>query len=839
MIEIGKNAEETDMKLVAKLLCAAALTLLLCFAASAKEVVIYENSFDGASALSDFTVRGNWSVKNGAANLAAGKSSSGCLTYKIPQKYRGKKYKLEVDYLGQSGMGGLLIGADGEGLSSTPSYFFGYTASVAASGTKGMFAYFNEEGGWGDTLRTGLDTFDEKDVRLTAVVDPAKREILFTIKPRGGSRELFAMTYCLQTTENEMIYTSFSDTVGLRRAYTAKGSFDNFRVSVYEDDVMPAMGGSVTLSGLAFAASADAAVTDGTLMAGTVLSAADFGSAADFAADIRCERRMLFYFGMRDAKNGFAAEINRAEETVVLYAVRDGAFVWLGERHVPVTDDFCRLRARVRDEVVSVWYDCYGASDDLYPLIELAQDGAAAGRFGVLCEGGEAKNFTVTGAGEAYAGKTFVNPVCYGADPDVLYHDGVYYLYIRKVVGDYPFTVYTSTDMVNWTERGGVYKWQKGWSSKYHFMSPNVFYYDGMFYLLFQAWNNDTDKSARLFYASAKSPLGPFEGCTMLHDVHEIGGHPFVDDDGKVYITLCRFDFGSNLYIEEVTVKDGVITPKPETCKLILYPQTAYEVNGRGRTVEGGVPWKHGGYYYMFYAVGSYKLHYGQSYAVSKNIYGPYEKYEYNPFLVYNAAVDGPGDAVILPSPDGEELYLVYHQHNAIGTVSPRMTCIDRLKFVPNPDGGPDVPVTAGPSSTPQPVPSGTEEAPAAAAETKVTLTLGSRTATRNDTAVTLDAAPLSRGGRMMLPIRFVAEAFGAAVGWDGDTATAIVAAGDTVITVRIGEKQIFVNGNAVPLDTAAFIEGGRTYLPVRAVADALGAAVGWDGDTATATLTK
>ena len=839
MIEIGKNAEETDMKLVAKLLCAAALTLLLCFAASAKEVVIYENSFDGASALSDFTVRGNWSVKNGAANLAAGKSSSGCLTYKIPQKYRGKKYKLEVDYLGQSGMGGLLIGADGEGLSPTPSYFFGYTASVAASGTKGMFAYFNEEGGWGDTLRTGLDTFDEKDVRLTAVVDPAKGEILFTIKPLDGSRELFAMTYCLQTTEKEMIYTAFSDTVGIRRAYTAKGSFDNFRISVYEDDVIPTLDGSVTLSGLAFAASADAAVTDGTLTAGTVLSAADFGSAADFAADIRCERRVLFYFGMRDAKNGFAAEINRAEETVVLYAVRDGAFVWLGERHVPVTDDFCRLRARVRDEVVSVWYDCYGASDDLYPLIELAQNGAAAGRFGVLCEGGEAKNFTVTGAGEAYAGKTFVNPVCYGADPDVLYHDGVYYLYIRKVVGDYPFTVYTSTDMVNWTERGGVYKWQKGWSSKYHFMSPNVFYCDGMFYLLFQAWNNDTDKSARLFYASAKSPLGPFEGCTMLHDVHEIGGHPFVDDDGKVYITLCRFDFGSNLYIEEVTVKDGVITPKPETCKLILYPQTAYEVNGRGRTVEGGVPWKHGGYYYMFYAVGSYKLHYGQSYAVSKNIYGPYEKYEYNPFLVYNAAVDGPGDAVILPSPDGEELYLVYHQHNAIGTVSPRMTCIDRLKFVPNPDGGPDVPVTAGPSSTPQPVPSGTEEAPAAAAETKVTLTLGSRAATRNDTAVTLDAAPLSRGGRMMLPIRFVAEAFGAAVGWDGDTATATVAAGDTVITVRIGEKQIFVNGNAVPLDTAAFIEGGRTYLPVRAVADALGAAVGWDGDTATATLTK
>ena len=814
------------MKLFAKLLCAAALTLFLCLAASAREVVIYENGFDDASALSDFTVRGSWSVKNGAADLAAGKSSSGCLTYKIPSEHRGKKYKLEVDFLGQSGMGGLLIGAEGEGLSPTPSYFFGYTASVAASGTKGMFAYFNEKGGWGDTLRTGLDTFDDKDVHLCAVVDPAKGEILFTIKPQDGSRELFAMTYCLQTTESERIYTAFSDTVGIRRAYAAKGVFDNFRISVFEDDVIPALDGSVTLSGLAFAASADAAVTDGALTAGTVLSDADFGSAADFAADIRCGSRMLLYFGMRDAQNGFAAEVNRAEETVVLYAIRDGVFTWLGERHVPVTDDFCRLRARVRDEVVSVRYDCYEVNDDLYPLIELEQKGAVAGRFGVLCEGGATKNFTVTGAGEAYAGATFVNPVCYGADPDVLYYDGVYYLYIRKVVGDAPFVVYTSTDMVNWTERGGIYTWQKGWSSKYHFMSPNVFYYDGMFYLLFQAWNNDTEQSARLFYASAKSPLGPFEGCTMLHDVHEIGGHPFVDDDGKVYVTLCRFDFGSNLYIEEVAVKDGVITPKPETCKMILYPQTAYEVNGRGRTVEGGVPWKHGDYYYMIYAVGSYKLHYGQSYAVSKSIYGPYEKYEYNPFLVYNAAVDGPGDAVIMPSPDGKELYLVYHQHNAIGTVSPRMTCIDRLKFVPNPDGGPDVLVTAGPSSTPQPVPSGTA-------------TLGSTAATRNDAAVTLDTAPLSRGGRMMLPIRFVAEAFGAAVGWNGDTATATVAAGDTVITVQIGAGQIFVNGAAVPLDTAAFIEGGRTYLPVRAIADALGAAVEWDGDTATATLTR
>lgn len=823
---------------IAALVCMVVLAFLLCLAASAKEVVIYENRFDRADALEDFIVRGKWSVSSGRAQLAKGKSSSGCLTYRIPQKYRGKKYKLEVDYLGQRGMGGLLIGATGEGLASTPSYFFGYTASVAASGTKGFFAYFDENGGWGDTLRTGLDAFDERDVHLCAVVDPAKREILFTIRPLDGSRELFAMTYTLQTTENEMIYTDFSDTVGIRRAYTADGAFDNFRVSVYTDDVIEVGAHRVVLSALAFSASSDIQTTDGALTGGTVLSDADFGTDADFSAEILCRDRVLFYFGMRDAENGFAAEVNRKEETVVLYAVRGGAFEWLGERHVPVSDDYCRLRARVRAETVSIWYACYGIEETLYPLIELMQTGAVAGRFGGYAEDGAIRNFAVCGAGESYAGETFVNPVCYGADPDVLCYDGVYYLYVRKVVGDEPFLAYTSTDLVHWTEAGGVYTWREGQSNKYHFMSPNVFFYDGKFYLIFQAWNNDTDKSARLFYACADSPLGPFEGFTMLHDVHEIGGHPFVDDDGRVYITLCRFDFGSNLYIEEVIVKDGVITPKSETLQMVLYPQTAYEVNGRGRTVEGGVPIKHGDLYYMFYATGSYKLHYGQSYAVSTSIFGPYEKYEYNPFLVYNAALDGPGDAVVVPSPDGTELYLVYHRHNAVSTVSPRMTCIDRLRFVPDPSGGPDVLVTAGPSSTPQPVPSsGGSDEPAAAV--RLALTLDSTTAMRDNTAVALEVPPLSRGGRMMLPIRFVAEAFGAAVGWDAATATATVATADTVITVRIDASEICVNGCAAPLDSAAFLADGRAYLPVRAIADALGATVSWDDGTGTATLTK
>lgn len=47
-----------------------------------------------------------------------------------------------------------------------------------------------------------------------------------------------------------------------------------------------------------------------------------------------------------------------------------------------------------------------------------------------------------------------------------------------------------------------------------------------------------------------------------------------------------------------------------------------------------------------------------------------------------------------------------------------------------------------------------------------LTLTLGSKTAIRNDDGLTLDAAPYAKNGRTMVPLRFIAEAFGCRVGY-------------------------------------------------------------------------
>ena len=121
----------------------------------------------------------------------------------------------------------------------------------------------------------------------------------------------------------------------------------------------------------------------------------------------------------------------------------------------------------------------------------------------------------------------------------------------------------------------------------------------------------------------------------------------------------------------------------------------------------------------------------------------------------------------------------------------------------------------------------------------EVKLTIGEKVGYVNGEAKELDAAPIIRNDRTMLPVRFVADSFGAVVLWNGATSTATVKTDDVEIKIVIGSPVAFVNGEDVLLDSPAFIENGRTYLPVRFVADKLGATIGWDGATSTATLTK
>ncbi|MCK8058343.1 MULTISPECIES: clostripain-related cysteine peptidase [unclassified Fusibacter] len=96
-----------------------------------------------------------------------------------------------------------------------------------------------------------------------------------------------------------------------------------------------------------------------------------------------------------------------------------------------------------------------------------------------------------------------------------------------------------------------------------------------------------------------------------------------------------------------------------------------------------------------------------------------------------------------------------------------------------------------------------------------------------------VDVSPyINEDNRTMVPIRFISEALGATVSWDGTTKTVTIIKGDITLKLPIGSKEITVNGLVYSVDTPAVLVSGRTMVPVRFPAEFLGSDVQWDGAT-------
>ena len=89
---------------------------------------------------------------------------------------------------------------------------------------------------------------------------------------------------------------------------------------------------------------------------------------------------------------------------------------------------------------------------------------------------------------------------------------------------------------------------------------------------------------------------------------------------------------------------------------------------------------------------------------------------------------------------------------------------------------------------------------------------------------------PFIENGRTLVPLRASMEAIGAEVSWDSEQNCAIVKKGATPVVCYVNEACIYRNGTKIPNEAATQIRDSRTYLPIRAVAEAFDATVGWDG---------
>lgn len=100
------------------------------------------------------------------------------------------------------------------------------------------------------------------------------------------------------------------------------------------------------------------------------------------------------------------------------------------------------------------------------------------------------------------------------------------------------------------------------------------------------------------------------------------------------------------------------------------------------------------------------------------------------------------------------------------------------------------------------------------------------------------NASPEISGGRTMVPMRAVLEALGAEVDYDGDTKTVTATLGDTALTHVIGTDKIAVkDGEDLTMDTASYVKSGSTLVPLRFFSQALGYEVYWDNGQRTAVV--
>ena len=99
------------------------------------------------------------------------------------------------------------------------------------------------------------------------------------------------------------------------------------------------------------------------------------------------------------------------------------------------------------------------------------------------------------------------------------------------------------------------------------------------------------------------------------------------------------------------------------------------------------------------------------------------------------------------------------------------------------------------------------------------------------------DVAPIMEQDRVLVPMRTIFEALGASVTWDEASQTAAADRAGTHIEITIDNQILKKNGSEIPLDVPARMVSGRTMVPVRAVSEALGAAVDWNGSENTVVI--
>lgn len=198
-------------------------------------------------------------------------------------------------------------------------------------------------------------------------------------------------------------------------------------------------------------------------------------------------------------------------------------------------------------------------------------------------------------------------------------------------------------------------------------------------------------------------------------------------------------------------------------------------------------------------------------------------------FVCWNTSPDGsgkayyPGKNVSFGSFSAGGSYTLYAIYES-----------DIRESIPEPEPEPEL--------TPEPEPEPEEEAEeVSSGKGTIMLTIGSPVIWVGDSARNIDqegTAPLIRDSRTLLPVRAVVEAMGGSVGWDGSSQTVSMKKDGKTLSMKIGSRIVTDSrGSTMVIDCEPQIINNRTMLPIRFVAEYFGASVTWNADTRTISI--
>lgn len=288
------------------------------------------------------------------------------------------------------------------------------------------------------------------------------------------------------------------------------------------------------------------------------------------------------------------------------------------------------------------------------------------------------------------------------ADPDVVLHDGRWYLY--GTTSTEGFEAWSSADLATWRYEGLVWRPRPGaWNDVASFWAPGLHRDDDGSYLMYYT------AGQRIGVARGPSPVGPFidlidqplvgggfggvgdgnyietgnfDTDTFLNlDEHAIDAFVLDASDGARYLYFSTsIPFGpANIAVHRL-VDDAVLAPGPPTRVL---PEQVFgwegvvreapwveERNGRFHLTYSGSP-----FFTTCYAVGE---------AVADNPMGPFVRTAAGPLLHDDPAIGfrGPGHHAIAPAPDGGDDLIFFHTLRSTGERQTRWAPVTR-----NPNG--------------------------------------------------------------------------------------------------------------------------------------------------------